>query len=113
MKKTNIETKSYTEKRKIKTREKIICDVCGCVIYDTDQDQEQKGIKFYRTTMYHSEWGNNSIDSFEYDDICSGPCLLSKVTEYAKDAEGNYPSMELEIEYKEVSPKSLGIGKPI
>lgn len=38
MRNENIKTESYTETRKIKIGEKIICDICGCVFYDTMMD---------------------------------------------------------------------------
>ena len=71
----------YRTKRKLTG---IKCDNCENVVpagkYNTDENE------FYRVTTGHREWGNDSIDSISYYDIC--PCCIKRfVMDYLKDSE--------------------------
>ena len=70
----------------------IKCDVCKKVI-------PPKSTIWYLTTHHH-DWGNDSIDSFEYFDLCSKECVDKKYEEYFKECESSDTKcFELEQEY--------------
>lgn len=67
---------SKIEKRETRIINEIIgykCDVCG---------KESKGINdqtFYNFMARHYAWGNDSIESVEYYDVCSVECFKKQL----------------------------------
>ena len=60
----------YQEKNIIKkTLAYYVCDSCGNSI-SLDQP-------VYSFNSHHFEWDNDSIESYNYFDVCSGGCYLS------------------------------------
>ena len=47
----------------------ITCDNCGKKI--------ENGEDYWAVTFSHSDWGRDSIDSFEYKDYCTKECLAT------------------------------------
>lgn len=73
------------------------CDVCGV---------EVKGYAagWFHFNTHHSEWGNYSCESYEYYDVCSAECYVSKLTESVKDMSSYKRSgriAEMSIEFAE------------
>lgn len=69
-------TKMITKKGKI--TEQIICDVCGKIIADVNKPK----IRYWELTTHHTDWGEDSIYSYEYFDLCSQDCIRTKLEEY-------------------------------
>ena len=64
------EYKEVTIKKEITVA--IKCNVCGKAIDG----------KYWTLATSHRDWGNDSIDSFEYFDLCSKKCVSEKLNEY-------------------------------
>lgn len=68
----------------------IKCDICG---------KEIAG-QFWRLTTHHHDWGNDSIDSYEYFDLCSRECINKALDDYINDCKAsNTQCFELEQGY--------------
>lgn len=76
-------------------REKVtsrVCDVC----YKTVDPEN-----YFRITTSHCDWGNDSVDSYEFYDACCPECLLEFTESYVKQAyEDKYNTRCIEIEHK-------------
>lgn len=82
--------------REYKTIEKIVktdiptnikCDICK---------KEITG-KFWNLTTYHSDWGNDSVDSYEHFDLCSRECINKALDDYINNCKtSNTQCFELE-----------------
>ena len=79
--KKEYEVITHTVTEEVCIKETMHCDVCNVVI-DTN-----KGC--WELTTGHYDWGNDSIDSIEYLDICSEDCLREKFDEYIKESGKN------------------------
>lgn len=86
--KKEYETKTHTVTEKVLVKQTRYCDVC---------DKEIKNNKSYWHLTTHEDWGNDSIDSYEYFDICSENCMREKFEEYLKDS-SYYSGMFFDIE---------------
>lgn len=71
----SIETLTETVTHEIKMINALKCDVCG---------KEFTG-KYWELNTYHYDWGNDSIDSNEYFDLCSDNCVRTKLEGYFKE----------------------------
>jgi len=68
----------------------ITCDVCGKAI---------KG-DYWTLRTSHNDWGNDSVDSFKYFDLCSRKCVCQKLKDYFIDCkESNTQEFQLEQDY--------------
>ena len=76
----------------------IACDICKRKIKE-EKDYESvyrtKMSHFYEVTTHHNDWGNDSIDSYEYRDICGEECLFKFLKEYFDGTDG---TLQCEIE---------------
>lgn len=63
------------------------CDRCGKV--------EEKAEGWATLAHRHSEWGNDSCDSFERFDLCSPSCYLLQLRESARELAG-YKTAEID-----------------
>lgn len=70
-----MEYKEVTTKKEITVA--IKCNVCGKAIDG----------KFWTLATSHRDWGNDSIESFEYFDLCSHKCIQEKLKEYYYECE--------------------------
>lgn len=72
---------NITEKKTVERVEEVVvgkkCDFCGRMV-----DKHN----FFHVTTSHHDWGNDSIDSYEYMDACCPACALEFAEEYIKDA---------------------------
>lgn len=74
------ETKEVTETKEVVIAHK--CDVCG---------KEHKGNYFpddwHSFSSSHNHWGNDSVDSLEYHEVCSPKCYIKKLGECVDEFE--------------------------
>lgn len=76
--KREYEVKTHTVTERICVKETIHCDICKSIIDDNGA--------YWRLTTGHHDWGNDSVDSIEYFDICSEACLRKKFDEYTRES---------------------------
>ena len=88
--KTEYDVKTHTVTEKVLVSEKRYCDVCKKEITD----------HHWRLSTHHSDWGNDSCDSFETFDICSPDCLREKFEEYVYESNTDMNTMEFEVEHR-------------
>ena len=62
------------------------CDICGNDILPVNGNT----YNYFYIVTNHFDWGNDSIDSFEYFDACSPACVLKFVKESIEDAYDEY-----------------------
>lgn len=68
----------------------VKCDICG---------KEITG-KFWHLTTHHNDWGNDSIDSYEYYDLCSRECIDKALDNYIINCKAsNTQCFELEQDF--------------
>ena len=79
--KKRYETVTHEVTEKVLVEETMYCDICNKVI----QDKEA----YWEVTTGHHDWGNDSMDSIECFDVCSGTCLMHKFSEYIKKSGKN------------------------
>lgn len=63
----------------------IKCDCCEKNILPKRYRRDDN--KYFIVTTGHHDWGNDSIESIEYKDICP-ECIGKFVSDYCKEAEG-------------------------
>jgi hypothetical protein len=70
------------------------CDVCGKKINGFPSN-------WFHFNQHHDGWGNDSIDSYQYFDVCSPGCFLTQLKESVdklKDERtGEVPDMPIEF----------------
>lgn len=79
------------------------CDVCHKVIYEKKNKKivksENRNIGYWNVKTHHSDWGRDSIDSYESKDVCSKECLATIMCDYMEQSSNNYNTQELECEH--------------
>lgn len=86
--------KIYEKKQVVKQEDvlkTIVCDECKKDIKELDTDH------YYSVSTHHSRWGNDSVDSWEYLDLCSYKCLSENMQKYFAKADATY-SYDIERE---------------
>ena len=82
--------------RKVRKLEGIKCDICHNelrVPYSKDGQCTRPYPQYFKVTTGHNDWGNDSIESYEYFDVCSSECLRKKFEEYVEDSgDDRYPN---------------------
>ena len=92
----------YQEKRQTVIREVVVgkkCDVCFKDIPPTSRKFPRVSHPYFGITTHHSDWGNDSVDSFEYFHACSPACALKLATEYLNEDFDGHHSREIEIKH--------------
>lgn len=69
---TTTEIKEITSKKEVKTH--YICDSCKSKV-EVDKNQNPPE-SWYSFNSNHQGWGNDSIESYKYYDVCSGKCYI-------------------------------------
>lgn len=77
----------------------IRCDVCN-----KEDSELMKGWEFdvpdgwHSFASSHSDWGNDSIESFDEHDVCSGSCYLARIREVLDDygRDRNAPTLRVD-----------------
>lgn len=72
----------------------IQCDICGKVI----PVRCGNGSMYFDVTTGHNDWGNDSCESRESQDICPD-CITKFVTEYLRNAVGTSRYIEIQTRY--------------
>lgn len=94
-----------TEEKKIikETVEKVttgrICDCCKNKIMPKVQNWNSKIYDFFLITTHHSDWGNDSVDTWKYYDACSVECALKMAEKYLQSTTGFRNTGEIQIEH--------------
>ena len=52
---------------------KVICDVCE------KEHNEDENKEWHHFNTHHFSWGNDSVDSYEYYDVCSSDCYYEQL----------------------------------
>ena len=76
--KKDYETKIHTVTEKVLVKETRYCDIC--------KKEIESNKSYWKLTTHHNDWGNDSIDSYEYFDVCSKECMRNKFEEYLEDS---------------------------
>ena len=87
--KTQYAVKTHIVTENVPILEKQYCDRCG---------KEITG-HYYSLITHHSDWGNDSSESFEYMDLCSVECLANEFEKYCSESNNPYNSMQFEVEH--------------
>lgn len=90
-------------KKTIVERECVVskkCDVCGKDIPPTKSYFIGEATPYYRITTHHNDWGNDSIESYEYKDACSPECALKICEEYIPYEFKKNHSRTIEVSHK-------------
>ena len=72
--KKEYEVKTHTVTERVCVKQTMHCDVCDGVIDDN--------AAYWELTTGHHDWGNDSIDSYEYYDLCSSVCVRNIFEKY-------------------------------
>lgn len=104
-------TKSALVEKEVVIRRDYICDVCkkpflswGYSIAGTLETLNgtpyhgRRGIKWFIVTTHHSDWGNDSVDSFKDKHVCSAECLRKAFEDYLANDVREYRTACFEVE---------------
>lgn len=88
--------------------QKIVCDECNKLLDNKKLPwkRQKTKVSYFHVTTCHSDWGNDSIDSYKYVDLCSD-CLAKAFNEYLKDTKECPGTREFQIEERRGYPVSL------
>ena len=75
----------------------MVCDVCGKPI-PPSQWRELRPV--YSITTGHYDWGNDSCDSVETQDVCSPACAIKLVSEYLNRTYNKSNSAYINIDHR-------------
>ena len=97
------ECKEVQTVRNVVVSKTLICDKCKKIIYKEFADSKTSIINkvlidWYSVTTGHHDWGNDSCDSVECSDICSG-CISDIFSDYIGRAHGKSNTEYIEIEH--------------
>ena len=83
------ETKTYVKTESVLVSERLYCDICG---------KEITGPHWSVMTGHH-DWGNDSVDSVQHKDACSGLCkdLISARSSPSSGTTTGIPTMQATI----------------
>jgi hypothetical protein len=82
-------TKEKTVTMQVPAYTQLTCDVCGKLIYIIkDKNYIYHKGYYWEVAVGHHDWGNDSVDSYEYPDICSNECVKKFVDEYISKSNG-------------------------
>lgn len=75
------------------------CDVCGKEIPKSESVCGRE-YPFFSITTHHNDWGNDSIDSYEYFHACSSECATKFAQEYLGKCFNGINTCTIEIKHK-------------
>lgn len=87
--KKEYETKTHMVTEKVLVKETRYCDICGKEIGEYES--------YWELTTHHSDWGNDSCDSYENFDVCSKECMREKFEEYLESSDNKYNTMCFDV----------------
>ena len=88
--------------KQILVREVVVgkkCDVCFTDIPPTGRSFPRTNHPYFDITTHHSDWGNDSCESYEHFHACSPACALKFATEYLNNDFDGHNSREIEIKH--------------
>lgn len=91
----------YKNLRQVEVKQVVVgkmCDVCHKDIPPTERFSS-KTFPYYEITTHHSDWGNDSCESFNYYHACSPECAMKFAAKYIKDSYDQRNSNVIEIEH--------------
>ena len=59
------------------------CDICGKNI---EKPRGERNYNYFVIHTWHSDWGNDSIDSHQYYDACCPKCVMKFTKEYIEQS---------------------------
>lgn len=83
----------------VRSKRKVIgieCDICKKLV--KPGSFRRRDCQYFRVLTGHHDWGNDSVDSMIYNDICP-ECIGKFVTTYLDEADG---TEYIEVETKHV-----------
>jgi hypothetical protein len=78
--------KRFKKKEVVKIEEVYIgfqCDYCKKKFNRDENDDDDDD--YYSFNSHHSYWGDDSIESYDHYEVCSGKCFIGKVKEILKN----------------------------
>lgn len=85
-----IEKVTETVTREVNKVTHLKCDVCGKIFTGP----------YWIANVHHNDWGNDSVDSYEYYDLCSSVCVRNIFEKYMVDCrDSNTQYLKLEQDY--------------
>lgn len=70
----------------------VKCDFCG---------KQVDHRNYFHITTSHHDWGNDSIDSYEYMDACCPECVMGFAEKYIQSAyEDKHNTRRIEVEHR-------------
>ena len=96
------EEKEITEVRKVVVAR--ACDVCGKKHQGRFTPDD-----WHLFNHHHNEWGADSVDSYEYHEVCSVKCYASKFNECVQDLENRRDAKvdDFEIQFARILNEKL------
>lgn len=88
---------TYTKYADVVTAKK--CDVCGKEIPKSENTYGRKH-PFFSIKTHHYDWGNDSVDSYEYFHACSVECATKFTQKYLAKCFDGINTCTIEIEHK-------------
>ena len=86
------------EYRNVTTKQRVLiaikCDVCGEYIVGD----------YWKLTTSHNDWGNDSVESCEFFQLCSHSCIRKKLKDYFDDCQSS-STQEFDLEQSYFKPK--------
>lgn len=88
----------------LETQERIVgkkCDICGKEIPPTviPHIYGEPVYDYYEITTHHNDWGNDSVESYEYFDACSPECANKLCEKYICDSAGKMNTKCIEVKH--------------
>ena len=77
----------------------VKCDICGKIV--PASKLRAKDSTYYEVTTGHHEWGNDSVDSIERQDVCPN-CIIPFISGYLK---GKHQTLYCDIERRMCWPE--------
>lgn len=85
-----IEKVTETVTREVNKVTHLKCDICGKIFTGP----------YWIAHVHHNDWGNDSVDSYEYYDLCSENCVGVMFQKYMADCRNsNTQYLGLEQDY--------------
>ena len=66
------QTRSVTTTKEV--LDTIRCDRCKRLLHEAHGDKNTKNVTYFDVSRHHSEWGRDSVESYEYYEVCED-CL--------------------------------------
>lgn len=109
---TRYEKDTFTITEERNAVELVYCDVCKRLIYKKDlrpNAENKKTVHYWGLSTSHNDWGNDSVDSFEYFTLCSPDCAKVKFVEYIDGSNSPHNTMRFDIQHMNTRAISISL----